>query len=127
MKKLPLTAIFAFLDTKELTDEIKELSTHYELTEPTIGINGIYLNNGKGWAEIDGIAIVVAKSDFNYALESYNYNERPLRDIEFRTLDTLYNVNSKLLQGTASNKYHKEVHRRQLRENTKEIFKFMFD
>ncbi len=132
MKLLPLTAIYAYYDTTELKDEFIELGSrnpsqngHYKIVDCVIGKNGIYFDNGKGWAECDGMAVEISKSDFDFALNNYNYRERPLRDIEYQALKTLHEVNYKLLQGVARDKFYNEKQRRYLRELSVDTFIFM--
>jgi hypothetical protein len=132
MKLLPLTAIFAYCDTTELKEEFIELGSdiptsqaHYKLTDCSMGKNGIYLDKGKGWAECDGIAVEIKKSDFDYALNNYNYRERPLRDIEYQSLKTVHEINYKLLQGASRDLFYNEKQRRYLRELTVDTFIFM--
>lgn len=95
----------------------KDLETYYQHTAPIYNRDGWYLQAGACWLEIDGKAYATNTLADSFAFELAMLNVKPLRDLEYKALNTL--KLAKLLNRNGLKKLEEYDTWRKLREQEK--------
>lgn len=128
IKRLNIETIFADCFPYEEIREEVDNNRYGPRIDPIIGKPGCYRDGKKYWVELDGkFAFIYNDTMLDYYLDRMNKDEHPLRDVEFKAIDSLYKSNPSLLPSKLVSLYFLYLEKTERLENRLNVFKMIKD